>query len=98
MYDKYRLYVFSARGTFFAASSNTVNDLVDLVRSWLQNTPDGRSVVDLYDPKGRLEYSDARGVALYTLDPDTGAYVISKQVPATDRADIIKKTHALGGR
>lgn len=98
MYAKYRLYVFSARGTYAAAASDSVNDLVDQVRAWLQNTPDGRSIVDLYDPKGRLEYSDARGVALYTLDQKTGAYIISEQLPAVDRADIVTKTHALGGR
>lgn len=98
MYAKYRLYVFSAQGTFAAGASNTVNDLVEVVKMWLENTTAGRSITDLYDKQGRLEYSDARGVALYELDKKTGAYVQSKQLPATDRADIIKKTHALGGR
>ena len=98
MYAKYRLYVLTTHGSFAVAASNTVNDLVDLVRAWLSNTADGRSVVDLFDDYGRLEYSDAQGVALYELDPKNGAYVFSKQLPATDRADIIRKTHALGGR
>ena len=98
MYAKYRLYVFTSHGTYAAAASDTVNDLVDQVRAWLVNTPDGRSVVDLYDKQGRLEYSDARAVALYTLDEKTGAYIVSQQLPATDRADIVNKTHALGGR
>ena len=98
MYAKYRLYVFSARGSYAAGASNTVNDLVDQVRAWLNDTADGRSIVDLYDKQGRLEYSDARAVALYELDKKTGSYVQSKQLPARDRAEIVKQTHALGGR
>lgn len=98
MYAKYRLYVFAANGSYFAAASNTVNDLVDKVERWLATTPEGRSIVDLYSEAGELEYSDARGVALYQLDPKTGAYIESQRLPARDRAEIISQTHALGGR
>lgn len=80
------------------ASSNTVNDLVAKAEYWLERTGAGRSIIDIFDKQGRLEYSDVQAVVLYTLDPDTGAYIFSKQLPAVDRKDVVRKVHALGGR
>lgn len=98
MYQKYRIYLQTTRGGYAMGASDSVNDLVAIVTDWLENTSAGRSVTDLYDKDGRLEYSDVKAVILYQLDPDTGAYVFSKQLPAIDRADVIRKTRALGGR
>ncbi len=98
MYQKYRIYLQTTRGGYAMGASNTVNDLVAIVRDWLTNTSAGRSVTDIYDKEGRLEYSDVQSVMLYTLDEKTGGYVFSKQLPAINREDVIKKVHALGGR
>lgn len=98
MYQKYRLYLQTTRGGFAIGASNTVNDLVAIARDWLNNTSAGRSVTDIRDKQGRLEYSDAKSVMLYTLDEKNGNYIFSKSLPVIDRDDIIKKVHALGGR
>lgn len=79
-------------------ASNTVNDLVAIAQDWLENTSAGRSVTDIRDKQGRLEYSDVQSVMLYTLDEKTGAYKFSEQAPAIDRPDIIKKIRELGAR
>ena len=88
MYNKYRLIVQTRRGGYSVASVNSVNDLVGVVRDWLDNTPAGRSVYD----------DQVHAVILYQLDPETGAYVMDRRRPATSRKDIIKQTRLLGGR
>lgn len=96
--QKYRIYIQTTRGGFAMGASDTVNDLVAIVIDWLENTSAGRSVTDIFDKFGNLEYSDVKSVVLYELDPKTGAYIFSKQLPATDRKDVIRKTRQLGGR
>lgn len=98
MYPKYRIILQTTRGGYVMGASNTVNDLVAIVEDWLLNTSAGRSVTDIRDKRGNLEYSDVQSVMLYTLDPETGAYKFSEQLPAIDRPDVIRKTRQLGGR
>lgn len=98
MYPKYRIILQTTRGGYVMGASNSVNDLVAIVEDWLLNTSAGRSVTDIRNKRGELEYSDVRAVMLYTLDPKTGGYVYSEQLPAIDRPDVIRKTRALGGR
>lgn len=88
MYAKYRLYLQTTRGGYVMAASNTVNALVNMVISWLENTSAGRSVYD----------DMVQRVLLYELDEKTGAYVQSKAIPANSRRDIIRKVRELGGR
>jgi hypothetical protein len=88
MYKKYRLYLQTSAGSYVMAASDTVNDLVDQVREWLDRTSSGRGVYD----------DTVQAVVLYELDPDTGAYVFSKKLPASSRREIINKTRELGGR
>lgn len=70
------------------AASNTVNDLVDQVRDWLERSSAGQGIYD----------DQVLSVILYELDPKTGAYVFSQKLPATSRREIINKTRELGGR
>lgn len=88
MYAKYRLYLQTKNGGYAMAASNTVNDLVDQVRDWLERSSAGQGVYD----------DLILAVILYELDPDTGAYVFSKKLPVSSRRDIINKTRELGGR
>lgn len=88
MYAKYRLYLITARASYFMAASGTVNDLVTLVKQWLDTTADGRSVYD----------DQVQAVDLYELDPKRGEYIRSARLPVADRADIITKVRELGGR
>lgn len=88
MYAKYRLFLITARASYFMAASNTVNDLVRLVKQWLETTAEGRSVYD----------DQAQAVDLYELDPKRGDYVRSARLPVTSREDIITKVRELGGR
>ncbi len=70
------------------AASSTVNELVALVKQWLEGTADGRSVYD----------DQVQAVDLYELDPKTGSYKRSARLPVVDRPDILTKVRALGGR
>ncbi len=70
------------------AASNTVNDLAGQVLAWLEETSAGRSVYD----------DMVQSVILYELDPETGNYKFSRELPATSRRDIIRQARALGAR
>lgn len=87
MYAAYRVFINTTQGNFFAAASNSVNGLGDLVRSFFES------------PSGAAIYDDqVRGVTIMNLDRKTGAYVRSGQATATSRQDAINKIYELGGR
>ncbi len=88
MYQKYRVFIQTTRGGYFASASNTVNGLAPLVASWLERTSVGRSVYD----------DVVKAVILYVLDKKQGNYVRSASLPADNRRDIIKKIRMLGAR
>lgn len=88
MYAKYRIILQTTRGGYAMAASNTVNGLAALVEDWLSNTSAGRAVYD----------DMVQNVVLTELDQDTGAYKISKTVPVTNLADVIRKARQLGAR
>lgn len=87
-YKKYRVYINTPYGGYYAAASNTVNDLVDLIKYWLERTSAG-----VYLPP------EVKGtVTLQQIDPATGAYQNQKQLPFKDREDIITQVRLLGAR
>ena len=87
-YKKYRIYINTPNGGYYVAASNTVNDLVSLVKYWLERTSAG-----MYLP------SEVTGrVVLQELDEATGAYQRSEILPFEDKKDIITKVRQLGGR
>ena len=88
MYAKYRVFVATTRGIYYAAAANSVNGLVDLVRKWLDESSAGRSVYD----------DMVREVVLMQLDDESGMYQTEQRVPASNRKDIIAKLRALDGR
>ena len=87
-YKKYRVYINTPAGGYYAATSNTVNNLVGLTKYWLERTSAG-----MYLP------SNVTGrVVLQQLNEKTGAYERSEVLPFEDREDIITKVRQLGGR
>lgn len=107
MYQKYRVFIQTSRGGYFAAASNSVNGLAPMVANWLENTSVGRSITDIYDTipgknggvsRKVFSHSDVQSVNIYVYDRKQGDYVRSSSLPADDRKDIIKKIRLLGAR
>lgn len=87
-YKKYRVYINTPAGGFVAAASNTVNNLVQLVRYWMESTSVGMSLDE--EVKGT--------VSIHTLNPETGAYVRGSGKSFEDKRDIITKLREMGAR
>jgi len=87
-YKKYRVYVSSRTGNYIVAASNTVNNLVSLVKYWMQNTSAG-----LYLPE-----ESSGTVTVHVLDENTGAYRAGKGLSYKDKADIITQLRKMGAR
>ena len=87
MYAAYRIFINTTQGNYFAAASNSVNGLTNLVKNYLES------------PTGRAIYDDqVRGVTILNLDRATGGYIRSGQASATSRQDILNKLYELGAR
>jgi hypothetical protein len=87
-YKKYRVYINTPAGGYYAATSNTVNNLVDLIKYWLERTSAG-----VYLPP------EVKGtVVLQEIDEATGSYRNQESLPFTDKGDIITKVRLLGAR
>ena len=87
-YKRYRVYINSPTGQYIVATSNTVNDLVDLTRMWLTQTSPG-----LYMPDKVSGY-----LVVQRLDEETGAYRGGEQMPFESKDEIITILRKLGGR
>lgn len=87
-YKKYRIFINTPAGGFYAATSNTVNNLVDLVKYWLTRTSEG-----MY-----LAPEVTGSVVLQEIDETIGAYKRSEVLPFSSKSDIITQVRKLGGR
>ena len=87
-YKRYRILVTTPTGQYIVATSNTVNDLVDLTKSWFLNTSEG-----IYLPDNTYGL-----IILQQLDPVTGAYRNSEQIGYEGKDTIINQLRKLGGR
>lgn len=87
-YKKYRIYLTGPTGSYFVATSDTVNNLVDLTKYWLERTSAGSYLPD--EAKGQ--------VVLQQVDETTGAYRFQEALPYKNRKDIITQVRKLGGR
>lgn len=88
MYAKYRIFIHTSRGSFLAASGNSVNGLAASVKAWLENTSEGRSIYD----------DQVQAVEIYVLDKKRGSYVSSEKLPASSRKDLTDKLYEVGAR
>ena len=87
-YKKYRVYVASRTGNYVVAASDTVNNLVSLVKYWMENTSAG-----MYLPE-----ESSGTVVVHVLDPATGAYKVGKGASYKDKDDIITQLRKMGAR
>lgn len=85
---QFQLVLRTTDGDNVIAASDTVNDLVDQAKYWLQASPTGAQLVD----------SQVRSIILQELDPKTGAYVDGQELPVTDKADVLTQARKLGAR
>jgi len=88
MYQKYRIFIQTTRGGYFAASGDSVNGLAASVKQWLDGTGVGRSIYD----------ETVQRVIIMRLDEVHGNYQQLNSLPANSRRDIIRKVRSLGGR
>lgn len=85
---QFQLLLRTTQGDFIIAASDTVNDMVDQARYWINATDTGSQLND----------SQVRSVILQELDPQTGAYVDSTELPVQTKQQIIQQARAIGAR
>ena len=85
---QFQLVLRASDGDHVIAASDTVNDMVDQARYWINVSPAGMKMLD----------NDVQSLILQEVDPATGAYVDSKELPVEDKKDIITKARQLGSR
>lgn len=85
---QFQLLLRTTQGDFVIAASDTVNDLVDKARYWMNATDTGAQLLD----------SQVRSVILQELDPKTGAYVDSTELPVKTKQQIIQQARTIGAR
>lgn len=87
-YKKYRIYLNANGAGYVMATSDTVNNLVELAKYWMARTSAGMSLPD-----------DVRGtVQLHELDELTGGYKRAVGKSFKDKDDIITQVRKMGGR
>ena len=85
---QFQLMLRTTKGDFIMGASDTVNDLVDQARYWLNATDTGAQLND----------GEVRSVLLQELDPKTGAYVDSKELPVQTKQQVIQQARTIGAR
>lgn len=87
-YKQFRVYIQTPTGGYYAATSETVNNLVELIKYWLERTSAG-----VY-----LQPNVKGNVILQEIDPTTGAYHTQETLPFKNKKDILTKARMLGAR
>ena len=85
---QFQLLLRATDGDHIMAASDTVNDLVEQAKFWLNAGDAGNALTDAM----------VRSIILQELDPATGAYVDSTELPVESKADVIKQARAIGAR
>lgn len=85
---QFQLLLRTTGGDFIIAASDTVNDLVDQARYWLNATDTGAQLTD----------GQVRSVILQELDPATGAYVDGTELPVQTKQQVIAQARVIGAR
>lgn len=85
---KYRVYIVTTRGRFWAASSNSVNGLARVVQYWLDTSAAGRAVYD----------DQVQGVQMYKFEPELKDFTRVSWQAAHNRKDIVREVRKLGAR
>jgi hypothetical protein len=87
MYAKYRLFLDTQRGGYFLGAVNSVNDLLEMARRWLEGSIGSR----VYD-------DEVATLIIMKLDDRTGSYILDNRISVSSRDGILRKLHDMGGR
>lgn len=85
---QFQLVLRATDGDHVMAASDTVNDLVDQAKYWLNASDEGAKITDAM----------VRSVVLQEVDPATGSFVDSQELPVESRNDILGQARKLGAR
>lgn len=85
---QFQLVLRTTDGDHVIGASDTVNDLVDQAKYWLNASDEGAGVTDAM----------VRSVVLQEVDPETGSFVDSQELPVESRGDILGEARKLGAR
>lgn len=85
---QFQLVLRATDGDHVMAASETVNDLVDQAKYWLNASDAGAAITDAM----------VKSVVLQEVDPATGAFVDSQELPVESRGDILSTARDLGAR
>lgn len=85
---QFQLDLETTQGNYVIATSDTVNDLADKAKYFMNAGNVGPQIMD----------GQVRQLTLQELDPATGDYVDSTSLPVEDRKDIITQARKLGAR
>lgn len=85
---QFQLVLRATDGDHVMAASETVNDLVDQAKYWLNASDEGAAITDAM----------VTSVVLQEVDPATGSFVDSQELPVEGRGDILGAARQIGAR
>lgn len=85
---QFQLVLRASDGDHVMAASETVNDLVDQAKYWLNASDAGAAITDAM----------VQSVVLQEVDPATGSFVDSQELPVDSRGSILSTARDLGAR
>lgn len=85
---QFQLLLRATDGDHVMAASDTVNDLVEQSKIWLNATDAGAAITD----------ASVRSIILQEVDPATGAYVDGEELPVESKQDVVAQARNLGAR
>lgn len=85
---QFQLLLRTTDGDHILGASDTVNDLVDQAKIWLNATDAGAAITDAM----------VRSIILQEVDPATGAYVDGEELPVESKQDVVAQARNLGAR
>jgi hypothetical protein len=85
---EFQLLLRATDGDHVMAASDTVNDLVEQSKIWLNATDEGATITD----------ASVRSIILQQVDPATGAYVDGEELPVESKQDVVAQARNLGAR
>lgn len=85
---QFQLVLRTTDGDHVIGASDTVNELVDQARYWLNASPVGAEMVD----------TQIQSLILQEVDQATGNYVDGEEIPVASKADVIAAARDLGAR
>ena len=87
-FPQFQLVLRATDGDHVLGASDTVNDLVEQAKIWLNATDAGAAITDAM----------VRSIILQEVDPATGNYVDGEELPVESKQDVVAQARNLGAR